>query len=115
MVQSMNGSSNKMGQLLIREDLCVEHAADADGGDEDMHLPEFAGLRIHQKLRLVTGPVDVHSLSGDPFHGHTQRTGAVVRIDIQLEVMAELGVLIARRIRLLIPEPHIVQIGLAAS
>ena len=64
MAKRMNGTSDKTGQLLIREGLCVEHTADADGGGEDMHLSEFAGLRIHQKLRLVTAPVDVYSSLG---------------------------------------------------
>lgn len=35
-VQSMDGARNKIGQLLVGEGLGVDHAADADGGDEDM-------------------------------------------------------------------------------
>ena len=38
-VQSMDGARNKIGQLLVGEGLGVDHAADADGGDEDMYLP----------------------------------------------------------------------------
>lgn len=94
MAKRMNGTSDKTGQLLIREGLCVEHTADADGGGEDMHLSEFAGLRIHQKLRLVTAPVDVYSFPGDTFHSHTQCVGDVVGIDMLIEVMAKLGALI---------------------
>lgn len=38
-VQGMDGSGDKAGQLLVGEGLGVDHAADADGGDEDMYLP----------------------------------------------------------------------------
>ena len=38
-VQSMDGSDDEAGQLLVGEGLGVDHAADADGGDEDMYLP----------------------------------------------------------------------------
>ena len=38
-VQSMDGSGDEAGQLLVGEGLGVDHAADADGGDEDMYLP----------------------------------------------------------------------------
>ena len=37
--QSMDGACNEIGQLLVGEGLGVDHAADADGGDEDMYLP----------------------------------------------------------------------------
>ena len=38
-VQSMDGTGDEAGQLLVGECLGVDHAADADGGDEDMYLP----------------------------------------------------------------------------
>ena len=113
-VQSMDGACNEIGQLLVREGLGVDHAADADGGDEDMHLPQFAGLSVHQKLRLVADPVDVHPLSRNPLHGHTKALGSVVGADILVEIMAELGVLVAGGMLLLISEPQEVQVGLAA-
>ena len=113
-VQSMDGACNEIGQLLVREGLGVDHAADADGGDEDMHLPQFAGLSVHQKLRLVADPVDVHPLSRNPLHGHTKALGPMVGADILVEVMAELGVLVTGGMLLLISEPQEVQVGLAA-
>lgn len=113
-VQSMDGACNEIGQLLVREGLGVDHAADADGGDEDMHLPQFAGLSVHQKLRLVADPVDVHPLSRNPLHGHTKALGSVVGADILVEIMAELGVLVAGGMLLLISEPQEVEVCLAA-
>ena len=40
MVKGMDGAGNEVGQFLIRESLCVDHAADTNGGDKDMHLPQ---------------------------------------------------------------------------
>ena len=113
-VQSMDGAGDKARQLLVGEGLRIDHAADAYGGDEDMHLPQLAGLRVHQKLRLVTDPIDVHPLSGDAFHRHTEALRSVVGSDIPVEVMAELGVLVAGRMLLLVSEPHEVQVCFAA-
>lgn len=113
-VQGMDGSGDEAGQLLVEEGLGVDHAADANGSDEDMHLPDFAGLGVHQKLRLVTDPVDVHPLSRDPLHCHAKALGPVVSADILVEIMAELGVLVAGGMLLFVPEPQEVEVCLAA-
>lgn len=113
-VQGMNGAGDEAGQLLVGECLGVNHAADTDRGDEDMDFKHLAGLGIHQKLRLVADPVDVHPLSRNPLHRHTETLGAVVGGNILVEVVAELGVLVAAGMLLLVPKPHEVEIGLAA-
>ena len=113
-VQRMDGTGDETGQLLVGERLGVDHAADTDSGDKDMDFKHFAGLGVHQKLRLVADPVDVHPLAGNPFHRHTEALGAVVGGDILVEVVAELGVLVAAGMLLLVPQPHEVEIRLAA-
>lgn len=113
-VQSVDGTGDEAGQLLVKEGFRIEHAADAHGGDEDMHLPQLAGLRVHQKLRLVADPVDVHPLTRNPLHRHTEALGPVVGGDILVEVIAELCVLVAGGMLFLVSEPHEVQISLAA-
>lgn len=94
-VQRMDGTGDETGQLLVGERLGVDHAADTDSGDKDMDFKHFAGLGVHQKLRLVTDPVDVHPLSRYPLHRHAEALGAVAGGDILIEVMTELGVLVA--------------------
>ena len=79
-----------------------------------MHLLQFSSLRIHQKLRLVPDPVDVYPLPRNPFHGHTERLGTMVGIQILVVVVAKLGVLVARGVFLLVLEPHEVEVSLAA-
>lgn len=113
-VQGMDGSGDEAGQLLVGEGLGVDHAADTYGGDEDMHPSHLAGLRVHQQLRLVTDPVDIHPLAGNPFHRHTEALGAVMGGDILVEVVAKLGVLVTAGMLLLIPKPHEIEVGLAA-
>ena len=113
-VQRMDGTGDETGQFLVGERLGVDHAADTDSGDKDMDFKHFAGLGVHQKLRLVADPVDVHPLAGNPFHRHAEALGAVVGGDILVEVVAELGVLVAAGMLLLVAEPHEVEIRLAA-
>ena len=80
-IQSMDRTCNESKQLFVGKGLGVDHAADTNGGDEDMKLLKFTGLRVYQKLRLVADPVNVHTLSGNPFHRHTQRIGTIVGIN----------------------------------
>ncbi len=110
----MDGTGDETGQLFVGERLGVDHAADTDSGDKDMDFKHFAGLGVHQKLRLVADPVDVHPLAGNPFHRHAEALGAVVGGDILVEVVAKLSVLVAAGMLLLVPQPHEVEVGLAA-
>ena len=107
----MDGTDDEAGQLLVGECLGVDHTADADGGDEDMDFKHLAGLGVHQKLRLVADPVDIDPFSWYSLYRHAEALGAVMGGDIPVEVVA---VLVAGGMLLLVPEPHEVEVGLAA-
>lgn len=110
----MDCSGDEAGQLLVGEGLGADHTADANGDDENMYFQQFTGLSVHQKLWLVADLVDVHPFSRDPLNDHTEVLRPVVCADILVEVMAELGVLVAGGMLLLVPEPQEVEVRFAA-
>ena len=80
-----------------------------------MDFRKFSGVRVNQNFRLVSNPVNVHSLSRYPFNGHAEVFGTIVPGNILIVVSAELCVLVAGWMLLLISQPHEIQIRFAAG